>query len=77
MGGRAGLEDRLHRGQRFHSRHDSKPPSQGFTDTGGKIVGSVRFPPANPDFAPFVQRIKDAKPEVVFISCPPARRRPR
>jgi branched-chain amino acid transport system substrate-binding protein len=30
----------------------------------------VRFPPANPDFAPFVQRIKDAKPEVVFIFVP-------
>ena len=32
--------------------------------------GSVRFPAANPDFAPFVQRIKDAKPDVAFICVP-------
>ena len=30
----------------------------------------MRFPPTNPDFAPFVQRIKDAKPDVVFIFVP-------
>ena len=41
--------------------------TKAFTDAGGKIVGVVRFPPTNPDFAPFVQRIKDAKPDVVFI----------
>jgi branched-chain amino acid transport system substrate-binding protein len=55
----------------FIPGHDSEAAfTKAFTDTGGKIVGSVRFPPANPDFAPFVQRIKDAKPEVVFIFVP-------
>jgi branched-chain amino acid transport system substrate-binding protein len=55
----------------FIPGHDSEAAfSKAFTDAGGKIVGSVRFPPANPDFAPFVQRIKDAKPEVVFIFVP-------
>ena len=34
--------------------------AKGFTDGGGTMVGAVQFPPANPDFAPFVQRIKDA-----------------
>jgi branched-chain amino acid transport system substrate-binding protein len=34
------------------------------------VVDSVRVPPRNPDFAPFVQRIKDAKPEAVFMFVP-------
>src|ERR1700737_3162014 len=55
----------------FIPGHDSYAAfTKAFTDAGGKIVGWVRFPPANPDFAPFVQRIKDAKPEVVFIFVP-------
>src|SRR6266567_9638364 len=55
----------------FIPGHDSEAAfTKAFTDGGGKIVGSVRFPPANPDFAPFVQRIKDAKPDVVFIFVP-------
>ena len=55
----------------FIPGHDSEAAfTKAFTDAGGKIIGSVRFPPANPDFAPFVQRIKDAKPEVVFIFVP-------
>jgi branched-chain amino acid transport system substrate-binding protein len=44
--------------------------AKGFTDGGGEMVGSVRFPPANPDFAPFIQRIKDVKPDVVFVFVP-------
>lgn len=39
---------------------------KGFKEGGGEIVGSLRVPLANPDFVPFMQRIKDAKPEVVF-----------
>jgi branched-chain amino acid transport system substrate-binding protein len=55
----------------FIPGHDSEAAfTKAFTDAGGKMIGSVRFPPANPDFAPFVQRIKDAKPEVVFIFVP-------
>ena len=30
----------------------------------------MRFPTTNPDFVPFVQRIKDAKPDVLFIFVP-------
>jgi branched-chain amino acid transport system substrate-binding protein len=55
----------------FIPGHDSEAAfTKAFTDAGGKIVGSVRFPTNNPDFSPFVQRIKDAKPEVVFIFVP-------
>ncbi len=34
------------------------------------MVGSVRFPPTANDFVPFVQRIKDVKPDVVFVFVP-------
>ncbi len=42
-----------------------------FTAAGGTIVDSVRSPVANPDYGPFLQRIKDAQPEAVFIFLPP------
>ena len=41
-----------------------------FTDAGGTIVESVRAPLANPDFAPFVQRAKDAKADALFVFVP-------
>jgi branched-chain amino acid transport system substrate-binding protein len=41
-----------------------------FTAAGGTVVDSVRVPLRNPDFAPFVQRIKDARPEAVFMFVP-------
>jgi branched-chain amino acid transport system substrate-binding protein len=42
-----------------------------FKAAGGEIVDSVRTPLQNPDFAPFLQRIKDAKPDAVFVFLPP------
>ncbi len=55
----------------FIPGHDSEASfAKGFTDGGGQIVGAVRIPPNNPDFAPFVQRIRDAKPDVVFFWTP-------
>jgi len=41
-----------------------------FTEGGGTIVESIRTPLQNPDFAPFLQRMKDAKPDAVFIFVP-------
>ncbi len=41
-----------------------------FTTAGGQVVDSVRVPLRNPEFAPYVQRIKDAKPEAVFMFVP-------
>jgi branched-chain amino acid transport system substrate-binding protein len=41
-----------------------------FTDAGGTIVDSVRVPLKNPEFAPYLQRIKDVKPEAVFMFLP-------
>jgi branched-chain amino acid transport system substrate-binding protein len=37
---------------------------------GGQIVETIRVPLRNPEFAPFIQRIKDAKPEAVFVFVP-------
>jgi branched-chain amino acid transport system substrate-binding protein len=55
----------------FIPGHDSEASfTKGFTDGGGQIVGAVRMPPANPDFVPFMQRIKDAKPDVAFLWIP-------
>src|SRR3984893_13830686 len=37
---------------------------------GGEIVAAIRVPLANPDFAPFLQRAADAKPDALFIFVP-------
>ena len=51
--------------------HDSETAFQSaFKAAGGTIVGSVRFPVANPDFSAFVQRAKDIAPESIFIFIP-------
>lgn len=36
----------------------------------GQVLESIRVPLRNPEFAPYIQRIKDAKPEAVFIFVP-------
>jgi branched-chain amino acid transport system substrate-binding protein len=55
----------------FIPGHDSEAAfTKGFSDGGGQIVGAVRFPPNNPDFAPFAQRIRDAIPDVAFLWVP-------
>jgi branched-chain amino acid transport system substrate-binding protein len=41
-----------------------------FTDGGGKILESIRVPLQNPDFGPFLQRVRDAKPNAVFVFVP-------
>ncbi len=41
-----------------------------FTEGGGKVVDSLRVPLRNPDYAPFLQRVKDAKPEALFVFVP-------
>jgi branched-chain amino acid transport system substrate-binding protein len=55
----------------FIPGHDSEASfTKGFTEGGGQIIGAVRMPPQNPDFAPFIQRLKDAKPDVAFLWVP-------
>ena len=42
-----------------------------FTAAGGEIVGTMRVPFQNPEFAPFVQRARDANPQAIFVFLPP------
>ena len=41
-----------------------------FTAKGGQVLDSIRFPLANPDFAPFLQRAADQKPDAIFVFVP-------
>jgi branched-chain amino acid transport system substrate-binding protein len=41
-----------------------------FAKAGGEIVETMKVPLANPDFAPFLQRAHDGKPDTLFIFVP-------
>ena len=41
-----------------------------FKAAGGTVAEAIRVPLANPDFAPFLQRAADAKPDAIFIFVP-------
>jgi branched-chain amino acid transport system substrate-binding protein len=41
-----------------------------FKAGGGQVVEAIKVPLANPDFAPFLQRAADAKPDAIFIFVP-------
>jgi len=41
-----------------------------FTAGGGKIIDAVAVPLKNPEFGPYMQRIKDAKPDAAFLWFP-------
>ncbi|MDB5838557.1 MAG: transporter substrate-binding protein [Herminiimonas sp.] len=51
-----------------------KEGAEGFKKTfiaaGGQIIGEQGAPLKNPDFSPYIQRIKDAKPDAAFIWFP-------
>jgi branched-chain amino acid transport system substrate-binding protein len=50
---------------------DGEKAFQGeFKRAGGQIVGSVRVPLNNPDFGSYLQRIKEARPDAVFVFLP-------
>ncbi len=44
--------------------------TKGFTDGGGTVIDKVRMPFPTDDYSPFIQRIKDSKPDVAFIFVP-------
>lgn len=41
-----------------------------FQLNGGKVLDSLRVPLRNPDFAPFLQKVRDAKPDALFVFVP-------
>lgn len=51
--------------------HDAERAFQkAFKAKGGEIVGEVRVPLKNLEFAPYMQRVKDSKPQGVFVFLP-------
>jgi len=44
--------------------------SDTFTKGGGTVAEQIRVPLKNPDFAPFLQRVKDDAPDAVFVFVP-------
>jgi branched-chain amino acid transport system substrate-binding protein len=51
--------------------HDSeKSFADEFKAGGGEILGSLRVPLLNPDFAPYLQHVSDIKPEAIFLWFP-------
>ena len=41
-----------------------------FTKAGGEIIETIKVPLANPDFAPFLQRAYDTRPDTLFVFVP-------
>jgi branched-chain amino acid transport system substrate-binding protein len=55
----------------FAPGHDSETYfKQTFSGAGGEVPLSLRVPLLNPDFAPFLQRVRDASPDGVFVFIP-------
>ena len=51
--------------------HDSEEGfSKAFTEGGGKVIDKVRVPLQNPDFAAYMQRVKDVKPDCLMVFIP-------
>jgi branched-chain amino acid transport system substrate-binding protein len=44
--------------------------AKGFEAGGGKLLGKVRVPLQNPDWAAYMQRVKDAKPDALMVFVP-------
>ncbi len=44
--------------------------SERFQFNGGKVAEKLRVPLRNPDFAPFLQKVRDLKPDALFVFVP-------
>src|SRR6478672_4071527 len=55
----------------FGPGHDAEEAFiKAFTEGGGKMLGNVRVPLQNPDWAAYMQRVKDAKPDCLMVFIP-------
>ena len=41
-----------------------------FQSVGGQVLGALRVPLHSPDFAPFMQKVRDLKPDALFVFVP-------
>jgi len=55
----------------FAPGHEAEATFKGrYVAAGGEIAEAIRAPLQNPDFAPFLQRARDADPQAVFVFVP-------
>jgi stringent starvation protein B len=55
----------------FAPGHDAESSfSKPFTDLGGTVTSTIRVPLRSPEFSSYMQRIKDAKADAVFVFLP-------
>jgi len=55
----------------FGPGHDAETAfTQAFKEGGGTVLANVRVPLQNPDWAAYMQRVKDAKPDTLFVFIP-------
>jgi branched-chain amino acid transport system substrate-binding protein len=55
----------------FAPGHEAEASFKGrYIPAGGEIAEAIRVPLLNPDFAPFLQRVRDANPQAVFVFIP-------
>ena len=55
----------------FAPGHEAEAIFKGrYVAAGGEIAESLKVPLQNPDFAPFLQRARDAKPQAIFVFVP-------
>ena len=55
----------------FGPGHDAETAfTQAFKAAGGNVVANVRVPLQNPDWAAYMQRVKDAKPDALMVFIP-------
>jgi branched-chain amino acid transport system substrate-binding protein len=51
--------------------HDAEASfAEHYKAAGGQVLSALRVPLQNPDFAPFLQRAADAKPDAIFVFVP-------
>jgi len=55
----------------FSPGHEAESTFKGrYLAAGGQIAEAIRVPLQNPDFAPFLQRARDAAPQAIFVFIP-------
>ena len=55
----------------FSPGHDAETAVlEGYKQAGGRVLASIRFPVAQPDFSVYVQRAKDANPDGIYVWIP-------
>ena len=72
MGGQERHQEGRHHGVGLCPRHRRRELVQGAPSPrpAARCSQTVRFPLANPDFSPFLQRAADAKPDAIFVFVP-------